>query len=229
MLMNLTSKTPVLTYHDFIDKRDSKAVWFDCTTAEFEAQIAYLKEKGAKFITVDQLYENLTQGKPVPKNAIALTFADNYEGFYRRALPILRREKIPGTMFVHTAFVGGKTGRPKMTWAQLKEMQEEGLVKIGSQTVSHPIDLRMVSPEQLDRELVQSRATLRDRLGTDIPYLAYPNGKWNDITCDAAERAGYLMAFSEVTEPAEMSASIMSVNRYVHTKYREAWADGSQD
>jgi peptidoglycan/xylan/chitin deacetylase (PgdA/CDA1 family) len=222
---DLASRTPILTYHDFLEKRGKGALWFDCTEKEFAEQIVWLKTKGATFISLDQLHEALTQGTGLPPKAVALTFADNYLGFYRFALPILRQYKIPGTMFVHTGYVGSSIGRPKMDWSHLRELEQEGLVKVGSQTVSHPSDLRNLSPEELRSEFTESRKSLEDHLKVDIPYLAYPNGKWNATTCAAAKDAGYLMALTEVTAPAEKSGSILSVNRYVHTKFRQAWRD----
>jgi peptidoglycan/xylan/chitin deacetylase (PgdA/CDA1 family) len=219
------ASTIILTYHDFIDERGPDSLWFDCTTREFENQISWLRKHGAHFVTLDDVYAHLVDHKPLPSHAVALTAADGYEGFYDRAVPVLRKYRIPLTMFVHTGFVGGRQGRPKMTWAQLQELQREGLVSIQSQTVTHPADLGELSPNKMLWELTASKAELERRLGSHVKFVAYPNGKF-DVACEeAARKAGYSMAFSEVTRPAESSPNRWCVNRYVHTKWRQAWRD----
>lgn len=87
-LTSLEQRVPVLTYHDVIGSRSQKdAVWFDCTAAEFEAQLTFLHDQGAHVITLEQLRRHLTTGEPLPDRAIALTFDDNYQGVYDHAAP----------------------------------------------------------------------------------------------------------------------------------------------
>jgi peptidoglycan/xylan/chitin deacetylase (PgdA/CDA1 family) len=224
----LRTRTPILTYHDVIERRGPGSVWFDCTVEEFEDQIRWLKDQGADFLSLEDVLQGLAGERDLPANGIALTFADNYLGFYRHAVPILRREGIPATLFVHTGFVGSKQGRPKLDWEQLKEVDADPLFDVQSQTVSHPHDLRELPEEALDREFTESREALERELGGKRSLLAYPSGKWDDRVAGAAERNGYEAAFSEVQEPAERSKSLFSVNRYVHTKYRQAWTDGRE-
>jgi peptidoglycan/xylan/chitin deacetylase (PgdA/CDA1 family) len=225
MAPGLSSHTIVLTYHDVVLSRDRNSVWFDCTVQELEDQLSWLEGKGARFISIQDLYERLAKGKEMPGGSVLVTFADNYLGFYKHALPILRRKKIPSVMFVHTGFVGSARGRPKMSWNQLQELDREGLVVIGSQTVSHPADLAKLPSAALKTEMLESKAALERQLGHVVRYLAYPNGKFDKRAMDAARAAGYEMAFSEEQRPAEESPSILAVNRYVHTKLKAAWKD----
>lgn len=219
------TRTPILTYHDMLPIRGAGALWFDCTSSEFEAQLNWLSERGAHFVSIQQMYDHLTLAKPLPTRAIAVTFADNYEGFYRYALPILRKRRVPVAMFVHTDYVGSPVGRPKMSWSQLKELDREGLVTIASQTRTHPADLRTLSDEQLMEEMAGSKRALESHLGHPVTFLAYPNGKFDSRVARAAQNAGYRMAFTERLMPAERAPSLFMVPRYVHTKYRQAWSD----
>jgi len=219
---DLRTRTPILTFHDVIDRRGPDSVWFDCTTQEFVGILDTLGKRGFRYISLDQLYRHLVDGQSLPPKAIVVTFADNYRGFYDHALPILRKRHIPAAMFVHTGFVGSPVGRPKMTWAQLKELDREGLVTVASQTVTHPADLRNLSFTQQLKEMAYSKRDLERQFGHPVPYLAYPNGKFDATSMKAAQKAGYLMAFSEELAPAERSPSILAVSRYVHTKWRQA-------
>lgn len=217
------ARVPVIMYHDIIEKRGRGSVWFDCTAAEFETQMQTLKDRGAVPITLDQLYDHLTKGTPVPPKAIVLTFDDNYQGYYDNAVPILRKYGYPSAMFVHTKFVGDKTGsHPKMTYDTLRELCKDAQITIGSHTVSHPDDIRILSPDLQKHELVDSKAALEKELGRKIPYLAYPDGKNDSMVQTAARDAGYTMAFSIENTLAEDSPNIMSIGRYVHTRLDRA-------
>jgi len=225
-LRRLAPQTALLTYHDMIATRGPKALWFDCTTQEFIGQLDWFAKLHVHFITLDQLYVHLTTGAKLPSRPLAITFADNYQGFWDRAYPVLKARRIPCAMFVHTGYVGDRAhGRPKMSWEELRTLDREGLVTVASQTVSHPADLRLLSDAELRHEMVDSKATLERKLGHPVQYIAYPNGKF-DTRCEAAAHgAGYIKAFCEETHPAEDSSSLFAVDRYVHTKFRRAMSD----
>jgi peptidoglycan/xylan/chitin deacetylase (PgdA/CDA1 family) len=212
----------VLTYHDVIMERGPGSEWFDCSVSELENQLRRMEKVGVHFITLDQLHGYLKDAAALPSHPVCITFADNYLGYYRYALPILRRHHIPSAQFVHTGFVGSPLGRPKLTWAQLKEIDRAGDVTVASQTVSHPADLRTLSDARLASEMQKSKRALESHLGHPIRYVAYPNGKFDARSERAALAAGYAMACSERTEPANESSSLFAVNRYVHTKWQVA-------
>lgn len=217
--------TPVLTYHDIIPKRDKRSLWFDCTIDEFREQIGFLRKRKASFVSVEQLRLALNAGRPLPKNAVCVTFADNYLGFYKYAWPILKVERIPVAQFVHTDYVGSSVGRPKISWKQLIELDRSGLVTIGSQTCSHPADLAKLSDSQLRHELEDSKKLLERQLGHSINSIAYPNGKFDARVANAAKKANYLIGFTETLAPAQRRTDMWRVPRYVHTKYQRAWKE----
>jgi len=220
------ARIPVIMYHDIIAKRGPKSVWFDCTTAQFTAQMDYLKEQGANPISLLQLHKHLARGEALPDNAIVLTFDDNYQGFYDNAYPILKEHNWPSAMFVHTNYVGDQTSdHPKMTWETLKQLDKEGLVTIASHTMSHPEDITKLSPDQQEQELAGSKQALELKLGHTVPYFAYPDGKQDQTTRELTRKVGYTMAFTIDNGPVEESPDILKLNRYIHTRLKKAWAD----
>lgn len=208
-----------LTYHDITPR---KSVWFDCTPAEFRSQIDAMTRAGARFVSLAQV-EGFYAGKPLPKNAVAITFADNYRGFLLYAYPLLKARHIPVAMFVHTGFVGSSIGRPKMTWHELRRLDREGVCTVASQTVTHR-SLDTLSGPEIERELRDSKASLEKHLGHPIRYLAYPNGAYNAECESAAASTGYALAFCEVQRP--FGGDRYAVQRYVHTKWRQALREG---
>lgn len=220
----------ILTYHDMIERRDDKALWFDCTPKELKDQIKWLKDKGFDFVSLDAVRHSVRSQQRFSKPTIAITFADNYEGFVLRAWPILKEEGTPLTMFVHTGHVGSRRGRPKMTWEQLRMLGQNELFNVGSQTVSHPVDLTKLTDAQLDKELRRSLLSLAKNSSVNRPIafrpiIAYPNGKFDKRVSDLARKCGYTAGFTEEQKTIDKAPDIMRIPRYVHTKYREAARD----
>lgn len=217
------ARAPVVVYHDIVRAAGQGASSFDVTEAQFRRDLEFLRETGAHPISLRQLHEHLARGTALPPGAIALTFDDGYQGFADFAYPLLKQYGYPAAVFVHTAFVGDRSGdHPKMDWETLRRLDREGLVTIGSHTVTHPPDLRALSQFRQRMELANSRATLERHLGHSVRYLAYPEGNSDAVTRAIARRAGYTMAFSTSPGPAQESPGILCVNRYDCTELRDA-------
>jgi poly-beta-1,6-N-acetyl-D-glucosamine N-deacetylase len=245
----LTRRTLVLMYHDVIPERDKTSVWFDCAKDEFIDQLDWLKKEGATFLSLEQLHKHLTRGEAIPEKSVVLTFDDNYQGFYDIAYPILKERKIPAAMFVHTDKVGDKGDaddmmmglpeldengkeipqkpKPKkrahMDWETLRLLDKEGLVTIGSHTLSHPEDMAKLPESEQEREMQSAKDILERELGHPVPYFAYPNGSGDGNTFETAGRVGYTMAFTTAQGGAQESPGILVINRYVQTKMEKGW------
>ena len=219
-------RTLLLTYHDVIPDRSFKgAVWFDATTAELEGQIASLKQRGASFITLEQLYRHLAHGEILPEKAVSLHFDDNYLGFMQYGYPILKKYGIPFAMFVHTNYVGSAVGRPKMNWEQLRVLEREGLMTVGSHSASHPAELGALSEVKQLEELLKSKVALEQNLGHEVPWVSYPNGSFSTKTLEAAHKVGYRMGFTEEWKSAEAAPDLLGVPRYINTQLERGWKD----
>jgi peptidoglycan/xylan/chitin deacetylase (PgdA/CDA1 family) len=219
--------TIVLTYHDVITKRDTNSVWFDCTRAELKSQLDWLTAKKARFLSLPEFAKGFKENT-LPPNSVLITFADNYAGFYKHALPELRRRKIPSVMFVHTGYVGSSVGRPKMTWEQLRECERSGVV-VASQTVSHPADITKLSNAAIRKEYFMSREALQTHTsGRGAMVLAYPNGKYDLRVSRLAQQAGFQLAFTEAQRPVQFAPDPWRIPRYVHTRMKQAWADAQK-
>lgn len=83
-----------------------------------------------------------------------------------------------------------------MTWDNIREMSNSGVVDIGSHTLSHPI-LNQISREQLVEELQQSKQLIENKTGKPCYIMAYPFGG-DDITSpqviQEVANAGYQLA-----------------------------------
>lgn len=205
------SYVAVLVWHDVLPKKE---VWFDTTLATFEKQLAAIKRRKFHVITLDMLRKHLIEGAPVPPRSLVLTFDDNSRGLYDHAFPLLKKYRFPAALFVHSDYVGVRTGKDHCTWAQLREMQSSGLVTVQSLTCSHPPDLRRISAKQLEHELFGSRAAIQKRLGAPVFAFAYTEGKFDARIAQAVHRSGYALAFTEDWGSAGNAANLFMVHRY---------------
>jgi peptidoglycan/xylan/chitin deacetylase (PgdA/CDA1 family) len=100
----LARKSPrILMYHRFGEQ--AGRIWPDAVT--FDRQISYLRSK-FRVISLAELTDSLAAGR-THHNAVVLTIDDGYEDFYRVAYPILRKHKVPATLYVATDFIDGRT------------------------------------------------------------------------------------------------------------------------
>jgi peptidoglycan/xylan/chitin deacetylase (PgdA/CDA1 family) len=90
-------------------------------------------------------------------------------------------------------------GRLMLSWEEVREMHRGG-ISFGSHTVTHPV-LSRISPDRVQREVVESRREIERRLGTPITMFAYPNGRQGDFdetTKRLLKDAGYECALTTV-------------------------------
>jgi peptidoglycan/xylan/chitin deacetylase (PgdA/CDA1 family) len=80
-----------------------------------------------------------------------------------------------------------------MTAEELHNLTGDGLITIGSHTVSHP-KLTSLSPAQQQAELHNSCQTLTEILGQPVTLLSYPHGDNDAETRQMARQAGYQLA-----------------------------------
>ncbi len=80
---------------------------------------------------------------------------------------------------------------PLLSWEQVKEMEESGLVSFGGHTMHHPDLGSLVDHEEIEREVGECRTVLEQRLGHPIHSFAYPFGSTGEYGPVAAKLAGY--------------------------------------
>jgi peptidoglycan/xylan/chitin deacetylase (PgdA/CDA1 family) len=162
------------------------------------------------------LYSNIVFGSPLPEKPIVLTLDDGYVDNYINALPVLKEFNFKATVFMITSCID--RDNRYLTSAQLKEMDNAGM-DIESHSVSHP-ELNTLSFDKQLAELKDSKVALEKLLGREVPYLAYPYGKFNDNTLKIAESLGYKMAFSTITGYSSKLNGLYKLHRlYVSNSY----------
>ena len=110
----------------------------DVTRDALEPQLQYLADNGYRTVGSDEIARLVIDGvRPGPR-AVALTFDDAWESVWSVALPLLKQYGQRAILFAIPARIGEKPGdSPFVTWAQLSELHQSGVVDVQSHTRSH--------------------------------------------------------------------------------------------
>lgn len=179
----------VLMYHMIGDEQGNAAIM---TEANLRIQMNYLRDHGYHPITMQELYDYVTKGAPLPEKPVCITFDDGYLDSYTIVYPLMKEYGFPWTLFLITDDVGKPYNR--MTWDQLKEMANSHAVTIASHTLSHPKLHNLATRAEKEKEIVDANKALKYQLGIDNVWLAYPYGDYDDEVIDICKKAGIKMA-----------------------------------
>lgn len=211
---------PVLVYHRF---GPSVADSMTVTTAAFAAQLEFLKDHGYTVLPLRQLVARLKGGEQrLAEKAVVITVDDGHRSVYTEMLPLVRRHRIPVTLFIYPSAISNASYA--LTWRQLEELRQSGLFEIQSHTYWHPNfkqEKRRLSPDAyrdlVRMQLAKPRQILAQRLGVDADLLAWPFGIYDEELLAAAAAAGYVAAFTIERRRPRSADRALALPRYLIT------------
>ncbi|MGO4182529.1 polysaccharide deacetylase family protein [Paenibacillus sp. TAF43_2] len=215
-----SEQVAVLMYHDIAIKPQSDGI---IAVERFKKQMQLVKQTGFQVITIEQ-YINFMQGKGhVPDNALLITFDDGYESFYRLAYPILKEYGYPAVNFVIVSSIDdrSKPGTPKLTWDQMREMQQAGMSfmshtfdmhrygavnehgneapvmsKLNYDKQKKKMETKAEYVERLKKDLLRAEDRLKSELGNKVSALAFPYGAYNEAVLELTKAVGIPITFT---------------------------------
>ncbi|OGN29973.1 MAG: hypothetical protein A3A33_01470 [Candidatus Yanofskybacteria bacterium RIFCSPLOWO2_01_FULL_49_25] len=181
----------VLMYHSVGDNKE----FFTVPSSVFEHEIKYLADHRYHIIPLSQLVALLKERKPIPTRTVVLTFDDGYADNYSEVFPILQRYHVPASIFIATSFVGGarmvrRETLPMLSWEQIREMKDSGLIEFFPHTHTHP-KLTKISSAEAEQEIRESYDMLAKQLQVPQQVFAYPYGFFNAEVVDQVKSAGF--------------------------------------
>lgn len=183
---------PILMYHSVADN----PVFFTVKPRDFTWQMAYLAEHNYHTIFLRELNGGRFWGR---NRAVALTFDDGYQDNYRVVFPLLKKYGCKATIFLATDFIGGKMSNrsnfplPMLTWGQIKEMADSGLVDFQPHSSGH-YDLNKVTPGKAQNQILRSKAAIEQQLGGRCTVYAYPRGRYSSELSQFLQANGFVGA-----------------------------------
>jgi len=177
------NKLLILYYHRIVKKEEAsnvKDINMCADIDSFDAQMDFLSKYYTP-ISEQEIIKAINTGRSI-KYSVWITFDDGYKDNYANAYPILKKYNIPATFFVATGYTNKTSkasldcGEPNfMSWEELKEISRNNM-SIGTHTVSHRI-LSGLSDKELEKEILDSKNEIEQRLGIKAISFAYPRGK----------------------------------------------------
>ncbi|HHI93137.1 MAG TPA: hypothetical protein ENK04_06410 [Gammaproteobacteria bacterium] len=148
---------PIIYYHSIADNNTSQWKHLSLSLASFERQLKYLKKNGFQTVTISDLVNCVSHNRPLPPKRVALTFDDGFLDNWVFAYPLLKKYGFSGTIFISPDFIcDSDRPRPSLhdvwaqraeleelewwgyvSWAELWEMSESGVMDIQSHGMTH--------------------------------------------------------------------------------------------
>ncbi|MEM8799786.1 MAG: polysaccharide deacetylase family protein [Pseudomonadota bacterium] len=195
---NGVRKLQVLCFHRFVDTETSRHL-MEVPINKFEEQIAYLKAEGYTFLTLAEASNLKQQRAGLPERAITITIDDGFRSVYDLAYPVLKKHNVPATVFLYVEFLGSPAA---LTWSQIEEMADSGLVTFDSHTFSHDKltkakgETKEAFQKRLTREVASAKRKLGQKLDVKPHSFAYPYGAASERAIAILEAAGYRYAYT---------------------------------
>ena len=188
IFIEIRSAAKVLMFHQVNDDRTAwKYPNCSITARSFEGLIS-------------QNYEKIQPIEKVGRyGGLFVTFDDAFGDVYENAVPVLRRYKVPFTIFMSVELLD-EVGY--LSTGQLVELASDPLCTIGSHSLHHCYFSRLSREEALT-EMIKSKEFLESVTGTEIYDWAFPYGSLYACGFDTwrlVEKAGYRRGFSTISK-----------------------------
>jgi len=203
---------PVLMYHYFFDGSDGTTAensnWLEIS--KFEEQLKYLKENNFYYPTWDEVADFVDGKIDLPENSVILSMDDGHKSVYNLAIPLLDKYEIPATAFIITKNFDTKNVEKYKKSTVDFQSHTDNMHRAGG-SIGHGGIFTALSVE----EGVEDLKTSIQKLGGNCGALAYPYGDNTEKTWEAAEKAGFKVAFT--TEYASVKPGM---NKYALPRVR---------
>lgn len=181
----------ILMYHSIDDRPDH----FNSVAPDtFARQMSYLSAQKLNVIQLSELVRRLCEKLPL-RGSVVITFDDGYRNNLTNALPVLRQQGFPATIFVVTDLIDktDENGLERLSRQELQALEASGLVDIEPHTKSHP-RLSKLDAGAAREEIAGSKVKLEEMLGKKATLFAYPYGDYGETTPRLVRECGYAAA-----------------------------------
>lgn len=165
----------VIYYHDIVQgKGDS----FDFTNIDvFKQHMQYIKEKGYQTLTFDELEE--VENVKYCNNRVIIAFDDGWKSNYDMIFDFMRENGIKYNVYLAVGKIG--LDENYLTWDQVREMHNSGLVGFGTHTYNH-VSMKNINSIDISIEVNKANAVFEKQLGYEPHDFCYPYGFYSDLS-----------------------------------------------
>ena len=193
---------PVLAYHRLSEGEAGSQNRYHLAPAAFEAQLQWLHDNGYKTLTLEAFRACVWDGVPCPDQSVLITFDDGYRDTFEIAVPLLERYGMSATIFLPTAYVGGRaewdapfgTPPPLMGWDDVRAARERG-IDFALHGAAH-LPLTGLNAGAFAEDINRARAMFTAELGYASDAIAYPYADYDEPSARALWNLGLKLAFT---------------------------------
>ena len=181
----------VLCYHSFLGREN---VSYDFSLEELKSHLVFLKDRGFKFITID----DLTGGRVRGQRNILVTIDDGNHSVYDAYYKVFKPMGIKPLLGIYTFILGHRDYA--LTWDKLKKLSDDGC-DIASHGFFHlklNDKLYREQKKQFIQEIAKSKTILEEKLNRKITSFVYPFGLHSASAVEILKNSGYKYAFTIV-------------------------------
>ena len=197
---------PILMYHRFGYGEGSLFV----TPANFHRQIEYIKNKGYKVISLDELVEGIKNNRTFKRKTVVITIDDGYKDNYTYAYPFLKRYNFPATIFVAANLIGNE--EEFMNWQEIQTMFKAG-ISFGGHAKNNVYLPSIKEKEALWDEISGCKKLIEDKIASPVDYFCYPIGGFTEEIKEIVKESGYKGACTTNRGLIELNKDIYELKR----------------
>ena len=175
----------------------------------FDSQMQYLVNQGYNTITAKQLIDALKSHTALPAKSIVITLDDGYKDNYTYAFPIFQKYHLTANIMLATGLM---EGADYLTWAQVSEMKNSGLIYYTDHTWSH-FAVNQGTAEKVQYEIQTGKQQIESHTGQSVDVFTYPYGAFNDLSINLLKQDGFEGAFSTMPGKTQCDSFIMTLHR----------------
>ena len=128
---------------------------------------------------------------------VCLNFDDGYYCIYKNVYPLLKDNKFKFTLSLFPAHlkdeeIKNKSDYRLLTIKEIKEMICSLDIEIASHSLTHR-DLTLLSDEEIEKEIKESKEILERYFGKEVLVFVYPYGKYENRIIKNLIKNGYLL------------------------------------
>ncbi|MGL5051111.1 MAG: polysaccharide deacetylase family protein [Fusobacteriaceae bacterium] len=218
--MNKKIELPIFMYHRVIKTKDEEGIFGTYVyESELKKQFQYLKSSGIETITFQDVKDGILEKKG---KYIILTFDDGYKDNYTILYPLLKEFSFKAVIYPVTnedynSWDSDNSINPEkklelMSWKEMYELKESGLVEFGAHTKTH-CNLLKTSKLQFLEEIRDSKLELEKRLSINVLSFAYPYGFFTKEHKDMLKEFGYVYGVATATGPTNFYEDLYHIRR----------------
>jgi peptidoglycan/xylan/chitin deacetylase (PgdA/CDA1 family) len=215
----------VLMYHKVNDLPGNPLT---IPTSLFDEQMDQLRQLGYTVVDLQAVLDHYGGGKPLPPQAVLITFDDGYHDNLDNAARVLKKYGYPAVLFVPIGYLDDRQPLPHeerlalqgilnrtVDWNELAALEREG-IRIESHGISHR-PLADLEVDEAAREIAISKLRLEERLGRPVRAFSYVKGSeahYKLVHLWLVRQAGYEVAFTAISGSNSPSTDPLQLRRY---------------